>query len=57
MVAAAVMAVNATVDPITAALIAIDNKAMMSAAFTGRWFRPSLLNVPLNGSTPSRAVA
>jgi len=36
MVAAAVMAVNANVDPITAALMAIDRKAMMSTAFTGR---------------------
>lgn len=29
MVAAAVMAVNAAVDPITAALMAMDRKAMM----------------------------
>lgn len=55
--AAAVMAVMATVEPITAALMAMDRKAMMSAAFTGRWFVPSLLNVLLKGSTPSRAMA
>lgn len=57
MVAAAVTAVNAAVDPITAALMAMDRKAMLSAAFAGRWFVPSLPNVLLKGSTLSRAMA
>jgi hypothetical protein len=57
IVAAAVMAEKATVEPITAALMAIDRRAMIRAALIGRWFSPSLLNVLLKGNTPSLAMA
>jgi hypothetical protein len=57
MVAVAVMALKATVDPITAHVIAILSPVTRKAALTGILFRFSFRKYFEKGRTPSRDIA